>query len=314
MLVVAFCNMAPACRHSTNRGFADRGRCLCESSDLAVPLPMTATTFDLPAYLARIAYTGPRDATLSTLAAIHRAHVAAIPFENLDPLLGVPVALDLDALQRKLVRRRRGGWCYEHNLLFGAALRGLGFPVRDLAARVLWNVPEGTHRSRTHMLLLVDVDSARHIVDAGFGGLTLSGPLALDRDGPQATPHGAFRLLALAEGYELQADVAGAWRPLYAFDLQAQRPADYAMANWYLCNHPESIFRHALMVARAGASGRDALFNDRLTHHDLDRRTVVRTLGTGAALRGVLEDTFGIDLDGLPGVDAVLGRLTAAGA
>ena len=275
---------------------------------------MTTTTFDLPAYLARIGHAAPRDATLATLAALHRAHVAAIPFENLDPLLGVPVALDIGALQAKLVRRRRGGWCYEHNLLFGHALRALGFGVRDLAARVLWNVPEGTDRSRTHMLLLVDVDGARHVVDAGFGGLTLTGPLALDRTGPQATPHGAFRLLASAEGYELQADVAGAWRPLYAFHPQAQRLADYEMANWYLCHHPGSIFRHSLMAARAGASGRDALFNDRLTHHGADGRTVVRIPGTGAALREVLEDTFGIDLDGLQGIDAVLARLTASGA
>ena len=81
--------------------------------------------FDLDAYLRRIGHAGPRSATFETLAALHQAHTAALPFENLDPLLGVPVALDIASLQRKLVQRLRGGWCHEHNLLFGRALRAL---------------------------------------------------------------------------------------------------------------------------------------------------------------------------------------------
>ena len=98
-----------------------------------------ATTLDLDAYLARISYTGSRAPTLETLQAIHRAHAQAIPFENLDPWLGQPVRLDLDALQQKLVSARRGGYCFEQNLLLSHALTALGFEVTSLAARVLWN-------------------------------------------------------------------------------------------------------------------------------------------------------------------------------
>src|SRR5262245_53274238 len=72
-----------------------------------------ASDFDLDAYLQRIGYAGPRTTSLETLTGVHRAHVGAIAFENLDPLLGRPLALDLAALQHKLVTQRRGGFCYE---------------------------------------------------------------------------------------------------------------------------------------------------------------------------------------------------------
>src|SRR3954464_14618414 len=92
--------------------------------------------FDLDAYLARIEYSGPRDATAKTLRAVHRAHATHIPFENLDILLGKSIPLDLPSLQRKLVHDRRGGYCFEQNALLAAALESLGFKITRLAARV----------------------------------------------------------------------------------------------------------------------------------------------------------------------------------
>src|SRR4051794_39877223 len=100
-------------------------------------------SLDLDAYLSRIRYAGPRTATLETLEAVHALHPAAIPFENLNPLLGLPVGLDVESLQSKLVTGGRGGWCFEHNTLFRHALEALGFSVTSLGARVLWNAPPG---------------------------------------------------------------------------------------------------------------------------------------------------------------------------
>ena len=102
--------------------------------------------FDLDAYLDRIGYAGPRTPTHDVLAAIHFHHALAIPFENLNPLLRLPVRLDVASLQAKLVHARRGGYCYEHNLLLSAALGAIGFRVTWLAARVLWNAPETAPR------------------------------------------------------------------------------------------------------------------------------------------------------------------------
>src|SRR5262245_60251703 len=114
--------------------------------------------FDLSAYFERIGFDGPASPRLETLCAIHRLHPQAIAFENLNPLLHWPVPLDSLSLQQKLVKQRRGGYCYEHNLLLQHALERIGFKVTGLAARVLWNHPEDAIRPRTHMLLQVDIE------------------------------------------------------------------------------------------------------------------------------------------------------------
>src|ERR1700760_1850874 len=124
--------------------------------------------FNLDAYLDRIGYTGPCTATLDTLEALHVLHPAAIPFENLNPLVRWPVALDVDSLQAKMVAGGRGGWCFEHNTLFRHALEALGFSVISLGARVLWNAPpDQPIGPRSHMLLLVNLGGLPYIADVG---------------------------------------------------------------------------------------------------------------------------------------------------
>src|SRR5579862_105740 len=110
------------------------------------------TAIDLTAYFGRIGFSGPaRPApTLDTLRALHLLHPQAIPFENLDVLIGRPVLLDLESIQRKLIANRRGGYCYEHNLLFRSVLEALGFRVRGFAGRVLWGREAPDMPARTH--------------------------------------------------------------------------------------------------------------------------------------------------------------------
>src|SRR5262249_4533777 len=125
---------------------------------------------DLSPYFERIGYTGPHTPTLETLRALHLHHAQAIPFENISPLSGLPVPLDLPSLQRKLLHEGRGGYCFEHNLLLSHVLQTLGFDVTGLGARVLWNAPEGMVRPRSHMVLRVKVGGEFYIADVGFGG------------------------------------------------------------------------------------------------------------------------------------------------
>ena len=122
-----------------------------------------ADALDLPAYLERIGYAGDLNPSRSVLEALHLAHATHIPFENLDILLGRPIRLDLASLQAKLVKDRRGGYCFEQNLLFSAVLRQLGFSVTSLAARVRYRTT--TLLPRTHMLLLVDLAGERWLAD-----------------------------------------------------------------------------------------------------------------------------------------------------
>jgi N-hydroxyarylamine O-acetyltransferase len=174
---------------------------------------------DLGAYFARIGYAGDARPDLGTLRELHLRHPQAIAFENLSPLLAQPVPLDLAALQAKLVHARRGGWCFEHNLLFMAVLRELGFAVTGLAARVLWMQSPETVSPRSHMLLQVDIGGDSYIADVGFGGLSLTAPLQLVADLEQQTPHGSFRLERTTDGYRLWAQLPQGWRVLYQFDL-----------------------------------------------------------------------------------------------
>jgi len=266
------------------------------------------SSFNLDAYLERIGFRGPRSATLDTLEALHALHPAAIPFENLNPLVGWPVALDVESLQAKMVTGGRGGWCFEHNTLFRHALEVLGFSVASLAARVLWNAPDSTVGPRSHMLLRVDLGGLSYIADVGFGGNVLTAPLRLEPHIAQATPHEPHRLLPLENGFVLEASLSGEWKPFYRFTLEPQFPADYEVSNWYLCHHPSSFFRQMLLTARASPEARYGLRNNSLSIHRKDG-TEKRTLADGAALRSCLETDFGLRLPESAELDAALERV-----
>ncbi len=269
-------------------------------------------SFHLNAYLARIGYAGPHAATLETLRAVHALHPAAIPFENLNPLLGWPVALDIPAIQEKMVHEGRGGWCFEQNTLFRAALEALGFQVSSLAARVVWNAPpDAPVGPRSHMLLRVSIDGRDYLADVGFGGNVLTGPLLLEPGPAQETPHEPHRLQQLEDGtLVLEAEVAGEWKPFYRFTLEAQLPSDYEVSNWYLCHHPSSFFRYTLLSARATPEARYALRNNSLSIHRKSG-TEKRHLHTPAALRACLEQDLQISLPDSPELTAALDRLSS---
>jgi len=265
---------------------------------------MTAD-IDLDAYFDRIGYTGPWEPTLDVLQALHRLHPAAIAFENLTPLMGERVSLDLGDLQAKLVRGGRGGYCYEQNGLFKAVLTALRFQVHGLAARVRWGLPEDAPpRPRTHMALLVTLPEGDFIADVGFGGMTMSAPLALQTEAPQPTPHEPFRLAEAADGrLDLQAEVGTGWRTLYRFDLTPHLDADYEPMNWFTATHPTSPFPVSLMAARALPGRRLALSNARYTVREPGREPVERTLSTLAELGRVLSEDFDVALP--PGFERV---------
>ncbi|MBD3884183.1 arylamine N-acetyltransferase [Phormidium tenue FACHB-886] len=278
---------------------------------MEVELERTPVDINLDAYFQRIGYDGERTPTLDTLRAIQLRHAETIAFENLNPFLKQPVPLDLPSLQQKLVYERRGGYCFEQNSLLRAVLLALGFQVTSLAARVLWNLPEGTVTPRSHMLLRIDINAQPYLVDVGFGGLTLTAPLSLVPDIEQHTPHELFRLLAADNGYIMQAKIGETWNSLYRFDLQEQQLPDYEVTNWYLSNHPNSLFINTLIVARPDSDRRYALRNNQLTIHHLNGQTERRTLKTAAELRAVLEDVFHLTLPAIARLDDALQQVAS---
>lgn len=270
---------------------------------------MVSAELDLDAYFQRIGYDGDRAPTLSTLEAIHYRHAVSIPFENLNPLLKRPVPIDPASLERKLVRESRGGYCYEHNLLLKSVLEQLGFQVVGLAACVVWNLPEGVRTARTHCLLRVDLKEGPYLADVGFGGQTLTGPLRLEADVEQATPHEPFRLVRDGSEFVMQSLVREEWRSLYRFPNEDQRMIDYEVGNWYVSTHPASIFVNGLMAARPAQDRRYALINNSLAVHHRNGPSERRSLETAAELRDVLTSLFGVTLPDTPDLDPLLERL-----
>jgi N-hydroxyarylamine O-acetyltransferase len=202
------------------------------------------SNFNLPAYLERIGGTRT-DASLETLYDLHRAHVRAIPFENVDVVLGTHPGIGFDAIQSKLVGRQRGGYCYEHALLFAAALEHLGFDVTRRVARVQPQRPG----PRTHALLKVRIDEQEYLADVGFGAGMLH-PMPL-KDGAVVDQAGwDHRLTAAGDLWTLEKKTKDGWVPQHASDDEPQLLIDYQIYHHYVSTHPNSPFSTKIVVMR----------------------------------------------------------------
>jgi N-hydroxyarylamine O-acetyltransferase len=253
---------------------------------------------NLTSYLARIGYSGQLNADLATLAALQERHVNAIAFESLDPLLKRPVRLDLESLQAKLVDNRRGGYCFEQNILFRAALDAIGFKTTGLTGRVTWmSPPDAPLGPREHMLMRVDLPEGPHIVDVGFGACVMDAPLALKPDVEQSTKMGTFKVSESGGRYEMKAMQPAGWRAAYVFDLQPQIHADFELGNWYTSTSPGVVFANVLIIEKVGGGKRHKLINRNFLvearngevkeHHELT---------SAEAFVATLSDHFGLDL------------------
>ena len=249
-----------------------------------------ARMIDLDRYLARVGWGGATPATFDTLAGLLEAHTRAIPFENLDVLLGRPVRLDLEAIQDKLVRARRGGYCFEHATLFAAALEALGFRPRRHSARVTLFNPR-TASPRTHMFLTLDFDGATFVVDPGLGGLAPRFPVPLRRTEDGATHH----MLCDETYWILRARSGDAMVDAWVSTLEVDNPIDFELANHYTATHPNSPFVNRVMLRAFTPDGRIAVMNREMT---ITRGTVSEKieLADRAALRALLAEHFGFDL------------------
>jgi N-hydroxyarylamine O-acetyltransferase len=253
---------------------------------------VSAERIDLDRYFARVGFGGANAPTLETLHAIHLAHATTIPFENVDVLRGEAILLDLPSLQKKLIDARRGGYCFEQNLLLADVLEQLGFAITRLLARVTWGV---THDlPRTHMLLKVDIDGRAFIADCGFGGWGLLAPLALMSEEPQDQFGWRFRLRNEQHVWHLEGWL-DRWDPLYAFTLEPQLPVDFEPANWFVSTHPQSRFVQTLTAQLPTPAQRYVLRNREFTTYTAtDRQT--RELADEAEVREIFARYFALPL------------------
>lgn len=266
---------------------------------------------DLDAYCRRIGYDGPLDPTLETLRALVERHLAAIPFEAIDVLLGRGIDISPAAVDTKLIGARRGGYCYEQNSLFKRVLSTIGFEVDALVASVRWMAEPGAPPlPRTHMMLRVSIDGVPWLADVGFGSAVPPAPLRLDGSDPQQTRYERYRVITFGAGLLLQADINERWQPLYDFSPEPMLDGHYELFNWFTATHPSSHFRRDLIVARTTAEARHMLLDNRLTirraHGGMERHYL-----SSNEIERALSDVFGLDVE--PGWRPLIDRAAARG-
>jgi N-hydroxyarylamine O-acetyltransferase len=247
--------------------------------------------FDLDAYLARIEYSGAQSASAETLRGLHRAHATHIPFENLDIMLGKSIRLDLGNLQTKMVRNGRGGYCFEQNALFAAALERLGFAVTRLAARVRFGTSEV--RPRTHMALKVEADGKSWLADVGFGGWGLIEPIALVEGEESKQGVWSFRLRREGEQWILSCPQCPVSADQYSFTLEPQLPIDYEPPNHVCSTWPQSSFVQFVTAQLPSENVRTVLRGNELSTADTSGNRIEK-LESDAALLQVLRKHFAL--------------------
>lgn len=258
---------------------------------------MSDAGLNLERYFDRIGYGGSTIPTLETLADVMEAHVRSIPFENLGVLLGRGIALAPEAIIRKLVTERRGGYCFEQNGLLLMVLQALGFEVTPLSARVRFQRPRDFTPPRTHLFLRVTIGGQPWIADVGVGSLSLTSPIRFDVDGEQATRHEARRVVREDGRFFHQARLGTEWHDVLEFTGEVMPEIDRELANWFTSTHPQSHFRHRLMVARAlPDGGRLTLLNRELTRRRRDGTSDVQAVASPGELLDVLAREFDLHL------------------
>ncbi|MCY1139343.1 arylamine N-acetyltransferase [Actinoplanes sp. Pm04-4] len=253
---------------------------------------------DVTAYLDRIGVGDGVGADVRGLRLLHRAHLQTVPFENLSIHLGERIVLEPEALFDKVVRRRRGGFCYELNGTFALLLEALGFQVERVGARV----HSGSGRMGPpfdHMALLVTAadGDGPWLADVGFGRNSVE-PLDFRSRVNQGDPAGVFTLVELPGG---DVDVVLDGVPQYRVEQRARELADFRPTCWWHATSPESHFGRSTVCSRLDGDGRVSLSGRTLIRTGGGERTET-TLGTDEQVLAAYREHFGIVLTEMPRV------------
>lgn len=246
---------------------------------------------DVQGYLRRIAYDGPLQPSAVNLRKLHRQHLFSVPFENLDIPLGTPIELELESLYEKIVVRRRGGFCYELNGLFGALLVELGFRVQMLSGRVR-REDGGFGPEFDHMLLKVELDEP-WLMDVGFGDSFVD-PIVFRSGGADQVNGHRYVVLPVGEEWQLLRQDQMGSVPLYMFRDVARGLEEYRDMCQFHQSSPESHFTRSWICSRATPDGRVTVANMRLIATSGRKREETQ-LSTEGDVRRCLRELFGVE-------------------
>lgn len=249
---------------------------------------------NLERYFARIGFRDRPTADLQTLRALHALHIEAIPFENLDVLLGRRIDMSEDAVVRKIVDGGRGGYCFEQNTLFRGVLSTIGFRTEAFLGRIRRNVARDVRTPLTHMILRVTIDETPWLADVGFGSLGTPAPLRLDLETEQETPLEPRRISRRGHAFFHQARLGDEWVDLYEFALEDPAPMDFELGNWFSCTHPKANFVNNLVVTRVEGTSRLLVNNREFMVRRLDGTADKHEIGSHDELVEILAMRYGL--------------------
>ncbi len=256
---------------------------------------------DVNAYLERLGTARPATADPAALRELQRAHLSAVPFENLSIHLGEPISLASADLFDKIVRRRRGGFCYELNGAFALLLEELGYTVRRVAARVFGDQGRlGPPYDHLALVVTTAGGDGPWLVDVGFGSHSTY-PLHFGSRAEQTDPAGRFRLVDADDG---DVDVLHDGQRRYRLEHRARALDDFAATCWYQQTYPDSHFRKNTVCTRLDGDGRVTISGRRLIRTKGEARAEEELADDGALLTAYRE-LFGVVLDRVPGRQGV---------
>ena len=215
---------------------------------------------DVNRYLQRIGYSGSPEINIETLSALQECHVSNVPYENLEIMERKPLTLDVPSLYEKIVERRRGGYCFELNGLFGWLLIELGFDVVQHFGR--WLRGESLdYPMRRHRVLRVKLNGREYLCDVGVGMTAPRRPLLFEFDTVQEQNGESFRIIKDEINiYVVQyLSISGEWKNLYSFNNDPCIPIDFFLPHYYCITHPDSPFLNATMVYIRTGGGRNVI-------------------------------------------------------
>ena len=255
---------------------------------------------NLDAYFQRINYSGSTEPTFDTLQALQRAHLYAVPFENLNIHIPKPIILDETLLFDKIVNQGRGGFCFEQNGVFSMVLRELGFNVTLMQANVYsesrqdFGVPFG------HLTLMVELD-VRYLVDVGFGS-AFTAPLRIDDDSIQVQDVGQFRIEhdGVRGLYYEQTLGADKMELGYRFYFEPRELSDFVEACEYMQTSPDTHFTQKRISTIATPDGRITLSEGKFITTSLAGERKEQPVPDEAEFHRILRERFDIDVQTIP--------------
>lgn len=229
-----------------------------------------------------------------SLKRIHRAQHLIIPFENLDIWIGRKINIDSTSIFKKLVQKKRGGYCFESNGLLLLALKSFGFEARPILGRVHVS---GQPSGRSHQSTLVNFGDDIWLVDAGFGAESPRTPIPLIPNKVVSFEGISYRIIKSEMfGYMLQNKTKNDWKNLYSFDLSPVLDIDLNLGNHITSTSPDSLFMTARIAAIPVENGVKTLYNDRLKK-TINGKEEIILLEVNATSLKQIEKEFGIQLD-----------------